>query len=313
MKALDYKTSKAYLRDSFIDFESANLSIASSPVLYGLSVYTVFNVSWDEPHQRLIIFRPRDHYDRLISSSSIMDFNSFADDWPYPKFEKLLVDLLKHNQVKEDVLVRVSVFVDELVAGTRLNGLTNSLSAYIYPKGEILKRSGANLCVSSWTRTSDNSIPSRAKVNGSYINASLMKNEALQNGYDDAISIDQHGHVAESTVANIFIIRGGKLITPDSSTDILEGITRDSVLQLAQELGLQVVERSVDRSELYVCDEAFLSGSSADIVPILSIDRRPIGNGKAGNLTKQIAKEYELARLAKNRKHEKWCMVVECP
>ena len=299
----DYKDSLTYFRNGFVPFSEANVSIASSPVLYGLSIYTVFSANWNPAKQKLFVWRLEDHYQRLVNSARIMDFDSFASQWPYAKFEKTMMELLRQNQIKEDVLVRVTVFIDELVAGTRIHGLTNSLSAYIYPIGQILPKAGAHVCVSSWSRNPDNAIPSRAKVNGSYVNASLMKNEALLNGYDDAIAIDQHGHVAEGTVANLFIVRGAKLITPGAATDILEGITRDSVLTLAKDLGLEAQERSIDRSELYICEEAFMCGSSAGIVPIISIDKRPIN---IGPITQKLAKTYEAAQRSTTTKYASW-------
>src|SRR5690606_8823051 len=145
--------------------------------------------------------------------------------------------------------------------------------------GEILSKDGIHCCISSWQRTADNAQPSRAKINGSYINASLMKNEAILDGYDEAIALDQHGHVSEGTVANLFIVRDGELITPDSATDILEGITRNSIIQLAKDLKIPVSQRSIDRSELYIADEVFMCGSSAQITPVLSVDKREIGTG----------------------------------
>lgn len=306
----DYQKGKAFFRDEFVNFKEANVSIASSPVLYGLAIYSVFSVTWDDKSQKLYIFRLKDHYERLRNSAKIMDFDGFVNDWTYKKFEKTMVKLLAINQVEEDVLIRVSVFIDELIAGTKIRGLKNSVSAYIYPMGEILPRRGVNLCVSSWTRNSDNSIPSRAKVNGSYVNASLMKNEALLNGYDDAIAIDEHNHVAEGTVANLFIVRGGKLITPGASTDILEGITRDTIIKLARDLKIMVEERSIDRSELYICDEAFLCGSSAKITPVLSIDKRPVGDKNMNPITQNISKLYGQMQQNQNSKYSHWILTV---
>jgi branched-chain amino acid aminotransferase len=310
MAELDYTKTISFFRDSFVPFSEANVSIASSPVLYGLSVYTVFGAKWNEEEQRLYVFRLKDHYDRLTKSARIMDFDSFTKDWTYEKFETTMLELLRRNQVREDVLVRVTVFIDELVAGTKIHGLKNSLSAYVYPMGEILPRSGVNVCVSSWIRNPDNAIPSRAKVNGSYVNASLMKNEALLNGYDDAIAIDQHGHVAEGTVANLFIVRNGVLVTPGKATDILEGITRSSILTLAKDLGIEIDERSIDRSELYICDEAFMCGSSARLTPILSIDKRQLGNGSVGAVTSNLMKEYDSLQLGQNSRYQQWLMAV---
>ncbi len=310
MSTFDYQQAEVYFRDQFVPFSEANVSIASSPVLYGLSVYTVFAVTWNSSTSRLSIFRLEEHFARLVNSARIMDFHSFIADWNYAKFEKTMLELLEHNKVQQDVLVRVTVFIDELIAGTKIHGLKNSLSAYVYPMGQILPLSGVSLCISSWVRNSDNSIPAKAKINGSYVNASLMKNEALLNGYDDAIALDHNGHVAESTVANLFIVRNGKLATPDTSTDILEGITRDSLITIAKELGIVVEERSIDRTELYKSEEAFLCGTSAHITPVLSIDKRPLGNGKPGPITKQLMEKYAQVQRGGDKAYAKWCKEV---
>jgi branched-chain amino acid aminotransferase len=310
MPKLDIHNSEVFFRDKFVSFSEANVSIASSPVLYGLSVYTVFSINWNEKEQKLYAFRLRDHYDRLINSARIMDFHSFAEEWSWEKFEKTMHELIAHNDIKEDALVRITVFIDEITAGTKIHGLKNSVSAYVYPMGEILPLSGVNLGISSWVRNSDNSIPAKAKINGSYVNASLMKNEAILNGFDDAIALDHHGHVAESTVANLFIVRNGVLATPDTSTDILEGITRDSLIELARSLDIKVEERSIDRTELYKSDEAFLCGTSARITPVLSIDKRPLGEGKPGKLTLQLADAYKNIQHGLDDKFSSWIQAL---
>ena len=305
------------MRDSFVPFAEAQVSIASSPVLYGLSIYTVFSLSWNKKEKKLYAFRLKDHFRRLISSARIMDFNSFAETWDYERFEKMVRDLVKKNAIAEDALVRVTVFVDALLAGTKIRGLPIALSAYVYPMGEIVPRSGINVCVSSWRRNPDNAIPSRAKVNGGYANVALMKNEALVNGYDDAIALDGNGAVTEGTVANLFIERNGTLITPAVNFDLLEGITRDSVIRIARDMGIPVIERAVTRSELYIAGEAFICGSSARITPILSIDRRKIGthdnhndrgdrDGKVGTLTARLMKKYEEIQRAQVKDYPEW-------
>lgn len=306
MSSFDYTQGQAFFRDSFVPFKDANVSIASSPVLYGLSVYTVFSVNWNDADKKRYAFRLKDHYQRLMNSSAIMDFNRFAAAWSYEKFEATMRELIARNNIaSEDVLVRATVFVDALIAGTKIHDLPQSLSAYVYPMGAILPRSGVNMCVSSWTHGIDNVIPSRAKVNGGYANNSLIKNEAILNGYDDAIVLDAQGRVTEATVANIFIVRNGVLITPGVSTDLLEGITRASVIAIARDAGIPVEERTVDRTELYIADEAFISGSSARITPIMSVDKRPVGAAGAGAgsltsvpgpITKTIAEKYEAAQ-----------------
>jgi branched-chain amino acid aminotransferase len=292
MTQLTLATSTAYFRGKFVPFADANVSIASSPFLYGLAIYTVFSATYNPEHKQLYLFRLRDHYDRLVNSARIMDFEDFAARYSFETFQDTMQKLIEKNNVHEDALIRAMVFIDELAAGTRIRGLKNEMAVFVYPMGEVMPAAGAHVCVSSWQRTGDNMMPSRAKVNGSYINASLMKNEAIVNGFDEAISLDTLGHVAEGTVANVFIVRGGTLLTPDTSTDILEGITRDSVLHMAAELDIPVIERAIDRSELYAADEAMFVGSSARITPILSIDRRPVGSGQPGPITKRLSEHY---------------------
>ncbi len=305
---IDIQTTTAFFRDDFVPFNEANVSIASSPVLYGLSVYSVFDVTFADG--KLHIFRLKDHYQRLCNSAQILDFDSFVSEWPWERFESTMFELLKRNNVQEDALVRVSVFIDELAAGTKIRGLKNSFSAYVYPFGQILPKDGVNLCISSWVRNMDNSIPAKAKINGSYVNASLMKNEAIQNGFDDAIALDHNGHVAESTVANLFVVRDGVLVTPDTSTDILEGITRDTILKLAPTLGIKTQERSIDRTELYKVEEAFICGSSAKIIPIKSIDKRTIGSGQAGPITQKLIEAYDQILHDQNPNFADWLTTV---
>jgi len=320
MSKFNYQEGVAFLRDSFVPFNEASLHIASSPVLYGLAVYTVFSLKWNEKEGKLYAFRFKDHYARLVNSAKIMGFsgangNGFAEQWPYSKFEKTMFDLVRKNKIKEDALVRVSLFIDAIIAGTKISGLPVAMSAYAYPLGQILPKSGINVCVSSWRHNPDDVIPNRAKVNGAYVSNCLMKNEALQNGYDDAIALDHTGHVSEGTVANLFLVRKCKLVTPGVSSDILEGITRDSIMALASDLKISVEERQVDRTELYIADEAFISGSSAGVVPILSIDKRPVGlgahAGKPGPLATKLAKAYADAQCGVTKKYAEWIMEVE--
>lgn len=313
MPSFDYTTGQAFFRDSFVPFAQANVSIASSPVLYGLSIYTVFSINWNEAEKKHYAFRLKDHYRRLVNSAAIMDFNNFVSAWPYEKFEATMRELVTRNAVAgESVLVRATVFVDALIAGTKIHDLPQSVAAYVYPMGAILPRGGVNVCVSSWMRNPDNVIPARAKVNGGYVNSSLIKNEAILNGYDDALALDAQGHVTEATVANVFIVRNGALITPGADSDLLEGITRASIITIARDAGIPVEERSVDRTELYIADEAFLCGSSARLIPILSVDKRPIGGGAAGGpITKMLLEKYAAAQEGTDGgKYAEWRMEI---
>lgn len=289
----DISNTIAFMRNKFVPFSEANLSIASAPVLYGLSVYTVFPVFWNPDNQTTHPFRLKDHFKRLQNSARIMAFDDFNREWDYAKFESTMQDLIEKNGVKCDSLVRVSLFVDAELMGARMHELKHSLSAFVYPVTPMLPKTGAHLCVSNWRRTPDNAIPARAKINGSYVNAALMKHEAILSGFDDAISLDEQGHVAESTVANIFLVINGQLVTPSSSTDLLEGITRDTVFKLSDHFGIPYQQRTIDRSELYIADEIFLCGSSMQITPVIKIDHRKIGNGKPGQITQKLSDAYE--------------------
>lgn len=303
---LDVQKSTAYFRDEFVPFNDANLSVASAPVLYGLSIYTVFPVFWNSESKELYAFRLEKHFKRLQNSARILAFNDFLENWTYREFESVMKELILKNHVEQDSLVRVTVFVDDILKGTRMKDLKHSLSAFVYPAAPMLPTNGAKLGVSSWRRTPDNSIPSRAKINGSYVNASLMKHEATSNGFDDAVALDEQGHVTESTVANLFIVRGENMITPDGSADLLEGITRDSVFKLAKQKGIDCRERVIDRSELYIADEVFLCGSSMNITPVLSIDHRKIGDGKPGKITKQFMTLYDDLGRGKSSTFKEW-------
>lgn len=309
--SFDFRSTQAYFRDDFVPFTDAHVGIASSPVLYGLAIYTVFGFNWNSQENKGYLFRLDEHYRRLAGAAKIMDFTPLETMLSYDEFLRIARELVTRNNIQEDALLRATLFIDEESAGTKIHGLKTSFSAYVYPLGEILPRTGARLGVSSWTRTPDNAIPSRAKINGSYVNASLMKNEALLNGFDDAIALDEHGHVAESTVANLFLVRGNRLITPDTGTDILEGITRNTIKMVAQKLQLDFEERSIDRSELYLVDEAFLCGSSARITPILEIDHRPVGDGTIGGLTQLLMEYYEQVSRGTMDDFAEWRTAVE--
>jgi branched-chain amino acid aminotransferase len=287
---------KVFFGDKIIPANEANLSVASSAVLYGLSVYTVFPISIGTEDQRYA-FRLRQHFDRLINSAKIIGIDTFEPHWNYEKFVTIVKQLVDANEISRDVYVRATVHVDENLAGTRSRGLKTTVSIFIYDAVPILKPEGCRLKTSVWRRIPDYAIPSRAKVNGAYVNSVLAKQDAIDSGYDDCIFLDVNGHVCELSAANIFIVRDGVLITPDSTSDLLEGINRRSMIQVAREdLGMEVIERSIDLTELYISDEVFTTGTSANISPILEIDARKIADGTIGPVTKKLQKMHDAMR-----------------
>ncbi len=268
------------MNGTLVPLAEATLSVASSAVLYGLSVYTVFPVCVSK--QGVAAFRLPEHYTRLLDSARIIGIDSFAPQWDYARFTDAVKKLISAHTITEDVFVRATVHVSDLVPGTRSRGLGTTLSMFIYEATPIVPQNGARLKTSVWRRVPDFVIPSRAKVNGAYVNSVLGKQDAIDSGYDDCIFLDSVGHVCEASAANLFLVRGGVLITPDTASDILEGINRRTVLEIAREEGIPVQERAVDLTELYIADEVFLCGTSAFVAPVSEIDKRAIPQGPIG-------------------------------
>ncbi len=294
---------QAIFGGKLVPFKEANVSIASSAVLYGLSVYTVFHVA--KTDKSLLAFRLQDHFKRLQDSAKIIGIDPPAEHWSYEQFYELVQKLLTANVVTKNVFVRASIHVDALLPGTRSRGLPTVLSMFVYDADPIVPRSGARLKTSLWRRIPDISIPSRAKVNGAYVNSVLARQDAMDSGYDDCIFLDAAGHVCELSAANIFMVRNGVLYTPDTHSDLLEGINRRSVLQMATDIGMQVVERSIDLTELYIADEIFICGTSAFLTAVLEVDARIVATG-SGPITAKLQAIHEAALLGTSNTYKKW-------
>jgi branched-chain amino acid aminotransferase len=292
---------QAYFDGKIVPLSDANVSIASSAVLYGLSVYTVFPVCKGE--DGLFAFRIKEHAKRLTNSARIIGMDAKVSE------EELLAaarEVIAANSVNEDVFVRVSIHVTDLVPGVRSRGLNTTLSIFVYEAACILPKDGARLKTSVWRRVPDYAIPSRAKVNGAYVNSVLARQDALDSGYDDCIFLDVSGHVCELSAANIFLVREGVLHTPGQANDILEGISRSTILKIAEDLGIKTIERSIDLTELYVADEVFACGTSAFLTAVLEIDKRSVGEGKIGELTKKLQEVYFDVLHGKNETYLKF-------
>lgn len=297
---------KVYLGNKLVDERQAKLSIASSAVLYGMSVYTVFPVLVGK--NGLVAFRLEDHFKRLCESAQIVGIDTWK--MSQKKFYQAIVGSIKANKIKQDVFVRATLHVDEKVAGTRSRGLSTAFSIFIYEAIPILPQTGARLKSSVWRRIPDYAIPSRAKVNGAYVNSVLAKQDALDSGYDDCLFLDGHGHVCELSAANLFMVRKGKLITPSLESDLLEGINRRTILELAVERGIPAEERTIDLTELYIADEVFACGSSAFVAPVTEIDARQIGSGKVGPLTAKIKHLHEQVLRGELPQYNHWLTKV---
>ena len=221
-------------------------------------------------------------------------------------------EILRRNQFKQDCFLRPNVFKASEEIGVRLTGLRDSVTIHALPFGTYIDVDrGLRCIVSSWRRISDQSLPARAKIAGSYVNSALAKSEALDAGFDEAIVLGDDGHVSEGSAENLFIVRDGVVYTPPVTDDILEGITRGCVMELLRkELGIPVVERSIDRTELYVCDEVLLCGTAAQVTPVVEIDRRTVGNGDIGEVTRRVQAAYFAAVKGENPEYSDWLTPV---
>jgi branched-chain amino acid aminotransferase len=273
---------------------------------YGTACFDGIRGNWNSEQEQIYLFRTKEHYERLKKSCHILKL-----DLPYSVNElcQLTVELIERNGYKEDVYVRPFAYKSSQTVGVRLHNLEDNFFIFATPFGPYLDiENGSRCCVSTWRRIDDTMIPPRAKVSGLYVNSALAKTEAWENGFDEAILLNQDGHVSEGSGENIFLILNGRLVTPPASDNILVGITRDSVIKLAKnELGLDTIERPIDRSELYIADECFLTGTAAHLTPVIEIDHRKVGSGEPGKISKNLQQIYFDVVRGKNAKYTDWC------
>lgn len=274
------------LNHEILPAAAASVSVASSAVLYGLSVYSV--VYGKKTDTSLLAFRLNDHLKRLQQSAHLIGFDSVTELVDGPTVAATIKKLIEANEPTADQFIRITIHATELVPGIRTRKLGLSISIFFYDAQNILPQDKARIKTSLWRRTADTAIPARAKVNGAYVNSALAKQEAIDCGFDDCLFLNQHDYVSELTAANIFMVKQGILVTPDASSDILEGITRRSVIELSAKLAIPVIERKVALTELYTAEEVFACGTSAFVSPITEIDSRTIGSGIMGPVTKQL-------------------------
>lgn len=296
----------AFFQKKFVPLEDAKVNIMTHALHYGTACFEGIRGNWNEEEQQIYLFRIKEHYERLQRSCRIIKIKlAFSVE----ELCRITVDLVKKNGLREDIYIRPLAYKSSLTIGVRLHGLDDDFFLFVAPFGNYLDVTrGIKCCVSSWRRIDDNIIPPRAKVTGLYVNSALAKTEAFENGYDEAILLSQNGHVSEGSGENIFIINNGKLITPPATDNILLGITRDTIIQVAkEEFGIETEERSVDRSELYLANECFLTGTAAHVTPVLEIDHRPVGDGQIGKISKELQNLYFDIVRGKNKKYSHWC------
>jgi branched-chain amino acid aminotransferase len=301
----------AFFENGIIPFNEAKIDLRTQALQYGTAVFEGIRCYRNETDKKNYIFRIEDHYKRLYDSAKIMMINI---NYSISQLCRITIELLKKENYDEDSYIRPFAYNSGTDLGPKLIKNSQDLFIYSIPLGEYVDLSRPlRVCVSSWARIPDNCMPPRAKLSGGYINAALQKTEALLNGYDEAITLTIDGqHVSEGSAMNIFLVKNGRLMTPSIESDILEGITRNTIIELAkEELGVEVIERQIDRTELYVADELFFCGTGAQVAPIGEVDGRKIGSGKTGEITKGLQDIY--FKVVKNqiKKYSKWCTPVE--
>jgi branched-chain amino acid aminotransferase len=296
----------AYFEGGYVPVEQATVSVMTHAFNYGTGLFEGIRGYYCADEDTVLIFRLREHIERLMRNANIlcMEVPESIDD-----MVEICREVVRRSGFKEDVYIRPILYKSECSLGPAVRGVESRLCCYVIKLGDYVDvNSGLDVAVSSWRRLSDNAIPSRAKSTGSYINSALAASEAKQAGFHEAIFLREDGTVAEGSAMNIFMVKDDVLYTPPPTADILVGITRNTVMQLAHEqLGLRVVERAIARTELYVCDELFFCGTGAQVAPVRSVDRRLVGTGEPGPITMRLQEIYFQVVRGKSPEYLAWC------
>ena len=299
----------AYFEGKIVPLSEAKINIATHGFLYGTAVFGGMRAYWNEEKKSLFVFRPFDHFKRLLNSGRMMAMSIPFDE---ESLTQLTLDLLRTDNWQRDVYLRPTIYKADMGIGVRLHDLRDEFCMFVVAFDKYVKNDdNAHVTVSSWRRIDDNVIPARGKVSGAYANSALAKTDANRAGFDEALVLDSHGHVSEGSAMNIFMLRDGVLVTPPITDNILEGITRRSIMELAQkELGLEVVERSIDRTEVFIAEEMFMTGTAAQVVAVTRVDHRPVGIGSMGPVTAKLRAMFDDIVRAKNPKYLHWNLEV---
>ncbi len=290
----------------FVKDEEAKVSVMTHAIHYGTSVFEGLRGYWNS--KNLYIFRLHDHIKRFRRSGKVY---SIALRFTDKQIADAIIDLCKKNNVKESCYIRPFYFVGRYGINLHVTEETPTHAGIVmFPFGDLFNKNGIKVGISSWRRIHDVSTPPLAKMGGNYLNSILATQECKRNDYDEAVLLDQLGNISEAPGENIFLIRNEKLLTPPPSSSALEGITKDSVSKIAKDLGYEMVEREIPRTEIYFADEVFLTGTAAEVTPIISVDGKKVGDGKVGKITKQIQKTYSEITMGRNKKYTHWITPV---
>ncbi len=299
----------AYFRGKVVPYAEAKVGVLTHALNYGTAAFGGVRSYWNDEEEQLFLFRPLDHYKRFLNSARLlcMEFDHTPES-----LTQVSVTLLRQEGYHCDVYLRPLAYKADEIIGVRLHDLQDEISIVAIPfQRYVANDTNAHVTFSSWRRVDDNMIPARGKISGAYANSAFIKTDAVRSGFDEALVLTQEGHVSEGSAENIFMVRDNVLITPPVTENILEGITRRTVIELAQsELDLQVVERPIDRTEVYLCDEFFMTGTAAQVTAVTRVDHRPIGCGEMGPVTAELRQIFDRVVRGKLPAYRHWVLPV---
>lgn len=299
----------AFFKDRIVPYGDAKVGMLTHALNYGTAVFGGLRAYWNEEEHQLFLFRPEDHYQRFLESGRLL-----LMELPYGKEEiaRFTVELLRAEGHHTDCYIRPLCYYSDEIIGVRLHDLHAELAIMAMPFGSYVQNEeGIHVTVSSWKRIDDNMIPARGKIAGTYVNSAFVKTDAQRSGYDEALVLNADGHIAEGSAENFFLVRKGIVCTPPVTENILEGITRRTIFTLMrEEMGIEVVERPIDRTEVYLAEEAFFCGTGVQVAAITAVDHRPVGTGELGPITRELRRVYFDVVRGKNPKYRELCVPV---
>ena len=296
----------AYFQNKFIPFKEANISIATHALHYGTGAFGgMRGVPNPENPNQILLFRLDRHCSRLSDSAKLLNY-----DLPADKIHQVIVDFVSKNKPNKSFYIRPFVYTSDLGIAPRLHKIEKDFFVYGIELGDYLPPGGISCRISSWYRQEDRSLPLRGKISGAYITSSLAKTEAVESGFDEAILMNSQGKISEASGMNIFMVRNGKLITPGFDQDILEGITRDSLLTVAKDMGIETEERAIDKTELFIADEVFLSGTAAKVTPVKQIESYHLPEDRP--VTEKLKQKLTAISQNQEAKYQDWIYTVDC-
>lgn len=301
-------TKYAFFQGAIVPIEQAKVSVMTQALHYGTSCFAGLRGYWNDEKEQLFVFRIVDHYERFLNSTKLL---RMALPYSVTDLAMISLDLLRREGWREDVYIRPMAYKAGAAIGCSLHDVEDDVTIFALPYGSYMKDEGAHVTFSSWRRVDDNVIPPRGKIGGAYANSALIKSDAVLGGFDEALVLNADGHLAEGSAENVFIVRRGVAYTPPTTDNILEGITRRSVLELLKnELDVKTVERSIDRTEVYLADEVFMCGTGAQVASVTQVDHRPIRDGKTGPIAEALREVFFDVVHGRVERYMHWCTPV---